>query len=85
MTATQEIIKDGEDGGYSGEQCADVWWKTTWLEKTLLDPNFWKAVGVTRGWEGKIYLTEMFEAKQHQFLTHLQLGKTIEDSLEAIK
>ena len=60
--------------------------------QALLDPLFFKAVGVTRGWGKKKVGTfpnqvwEMdYKAKQHQFLTHLQSGKTIEDSLEAIK
>ena len=111
MTATEEIIKDGLDGGWDGsDEYGGEYEMRDYLHsraKILLDPTFWKAVGVTRGWtfycdECKAHVplwgececdedevtpkpVDEYKAKQHQFLTHLQSGRTIEEALGAIK
>ena len=76
--------------------------------EAILDPTFWKAIGVSLGWTGAYcYMCQTdvavwgecncdedevtpvaqlaWQYKQHQFLTHLQSGKSIDDSLRLIE
>lgn len=59
------------------------------LERPFLDPEFWQAVGKTRGWstgiDGRLYTSPYWKDKWHRFIDHLADGKTIEGALEAIE
>ena len=93
MTHTQQIVMDAVEGGWDR-------YKTPGLIITLedeqyaaigflLDPDFWRAVGKTRGWRERSENT--FEAEMScwqaywvGFYSHLADGKTIEEALQAI-
>jgi len=65
-----------------------------YIEKILLDPLAWQAVGRTRGWEPyspydltageQEYLGEWVQI-WHDFISHLADGLSIEDALKAIE
>lgn len=64
------------------------------IQKILLDPLTWQAVGKTRGWEPysphdvtageQEYIGEWLEF-QHTFIDHLADGKTIDEALQTIE
>lgn len=59
------------------------------VETLLMCPDFWQAVGKTRGWDDgwKVKrLTEMetWKKKWHTFIDHRAEGKTIEEALTKI-
>lgn len=76
-------LVDAHDGGTSSTCVA--------YEELLLDPAFWKAIGVTRGYYPKeITLGENWDMtiwleKWHSFIDYLANGKTIDDALKSIE
>lgn len=70
---------------------------STTIQKIILDPLAWQAVGKTRGWDrqeehtdGKILgdrfngLRDKWKKNWHRFIDRLADGKTIEEALQAI-
>lgn len=68
------------------------------VDRVLLDPAAWQAVGKTRGWESDTRFAEAtadgmseimiiageWKDKWHRFIDHRADGKTIEEALQAI-
>lgn len=96
MTATIKFITDAVAGGYKPEHyicshCEEMMMSCDKLEveKALLDPACWQAVGKTRGWKDRsegTFDAEMscWQAYWRGFFEHLADGKSIEESLTAI-
>lgn len=102
MTATKKIIEDAVRGGwypknYKPErfvsQAIRAVQKSKFVERWLLEPAFWQAVGKTRGWRNakpgslleRIIGAEGWKLKMVDFVGHLTNGKTIEEALQAIE
>jgi len=56
------------------------------VERLLLDPSFFQAVGKTRGWISNCNEhATAWEHYWHRFIDHLADGKTIDEALQAIQ
>lgn len=95
MTATERAIRDSIKGGYvyvNGHREESVEWLVgLFIEekyKTLYDPEFWRCLGIARGWDegalsdssyvGSPY-SWMAEHQQHRLLDFLNAQKSAED------
>ncbi len=106
MTPTERAVRDALEGGYGeGSYWRNTNYEiyaggisydtdpTGYIdnEAMLLDPAFWKAIGVTRGYYPKeITLGENWDMtiwleKWHSFIDYLANGKTIDDALKSIE
>ena len=82
MNHTKQFIEDAIKGGYYRlKQNPD---SETLFMLSLLDPDFWKAVGKTRGWDKGWLGAEDWKTEWSIFIDHLADGKTIEEALAAI-
>lgn len=83
MTETQTFIEDAVRGRYEHKGDAFP------IESLVLDPEWWQAVGRTRGWTWGDGVTEPVEPnwnhEWHRFIDHLADGLSIEDSLTKLK
>lgn len=95
MTATQRFIEDAIKGGWDKNRHPfppeDI--ENYTIEKILLDPHAWQAVGKMRGWKEYQHehlvtkeklITKIWLEQWHTFIDHLADGKSIEDSLAEI-
>lgn len=64
-----------------------IWERVHSVHKALLDKDAWQAVGKTRGWSntGWDKYTTQAIFNWHRFIDHLADGKSVEQSLSALK
>ena len=85
---TQTIIEDGIKGGYKGIDATIsngeifTFGERIVEEKLLLDPKFWEAVGVTRGWK---LGTGDWIHYWHKFIDALAQGLSIDEALKTLE
>ena len=93
MTATQQFIEDAIKGGYGDAFKVmvqiDIEPNSSYLERLLLNPLAWQAVGKTRGWrnvEEGTFEAEFtcWQAYFESFFRSIREGKTIEEALSAL-
>ena len=99
---TQTIIEDGIKGGYKGIDATIsngeifTFGERIVEEKLLLDPKFWEAVGVTRGWNGDKdpsfyvgksyhYNYPVWKKRMHQLIDALAQGLSIDEALKTLE
>ena len=84
MNETKQFIEDAIEGGYSKHH-ADV--NSDVPEVLFLQPEFWQAVGKTRGWEdkGSSGTRHTWNFKWLEFINNLADEDTIEEALTAIR
>ena len=97
MTATEQIIRDAIKGGWEYHGTLEEYnekqeylsddEKMSDLYIAILDLEFWKAVGKTRGWSDTVSFDTLntdWITEWHSFIDHLADGKSIEDSLSML-
>lgn len=80
MTATERAIEDSIKGGYEGIEKSDSS-ETICYECggiLLLDPEFWRCLGIARGWEKNELRNEPLEIWM-RLIFHLEAKKSAED------
>lgn len=91
MPATQRAIEDSIKGGWERYAWEDCTLEAGIIEKSLLDPTFWAAIGKSRGWDKKPFNNPSWPTKKgwegmwYIFIFFLIEGLTIEEALLAIE
>ena len=98
MTATQRFIEDAIKGGYGDAfkvmAQLDLEEKTPYVDRLLLDPKSFQAVGKVRGWEEpkeclidgvESHCSDTYQNKARNFFQYVLDGKNIEEALQAIE
>lgn len=79
----QQLIKAAIEGGWRKEDIGKKLVKTEAtlvLEKALLDPKFWQAVGKVEGWGGP----EAWIYKMHEMIDALADGQSISEFVKGL-
>ena len=91
MNHTKKFIEDAIEEGWEGtDEYGGEYTMRDYLqsvEKILLDPSAWKAVGKVRGWglnEDGEWVGRVWENMWFHFIGSLADNKSIEEALEAI-
>ena len=85
MTHTKQFIEDAVAGGYvNGNMINNNLSYEDNFKLQSWNPDFWKAVGKTRGWDKGWLGAEDWKTEWSIFIDHMADGKTIEEALAAI-
>lgn len=96
MSHFNEALVDAINGGYEWGKRRDLMAGVSAIQAlALLDPDFWKCLGKTRGWELKYFKCGVscgnmipagdWKANMHGLIDALAQGETIESYLSSIE
>ena len=93
----KEVALKAIEGGYSSYKMPEDVFREYYIdEKVCLDPEFWRCLGMSLGWNGlipdllneedigKIMPPNEWEQYWHEFIHHLAEGKDINSFFEAL-